>query len=99
MGRSWFSLERVCAPQVWAQLEPQLHRRGGPLPSGRCLLTVFCQEDTPGLADVVAVVRRADRVAPVAMRLDASGGRWAVTELTYWRTGTLRPARRSGSGP
>jgi hypothetical protein len=64
--RSAVQLERICAPQVWAELEPQLHRRGGPLPSGRCLLTVFCQEDTPGLADVVAVVRRHDRVAPVA---------------------------------
>jgi hypothetical protein len=37
------------------------------------------------LADTVAVVQRGDRVQPVAMRLDAGGGRWAVTELRFWR--------------
>ena len=82
--RSPAQLERICTPELWAGIEPRLVRRGGPLPSSRSVLTVFCQEDTPGLADMVAVLQRGSRVAPVGMRLDACGGRWAVTELTYW---------------
>ena len=85
--RSAGQLERICSPELWTGLEPRIPRRGGPLPTGRSVLTVFCQEDTPGLADVVAVLQRGDRVAPVAMRLDASGGRWAVTDLAYWCSG------------
>jgi hypothetical protein len=84
--RSAVQLERICSPQLWARLEQRIGRRGGPLPSGRSLVSVQCQEDTPGLADTVAVVQRGDRVLPVAMRLDASSGRWAVTELRWWRT-------------
>ena len=49
---------------------------------------MICQEDLPGLADTVAVVQRGDRVQPVAMRLDACRGRWAVTELRFWRSET-----------
>jgi hypothetical protein len=36
----------------------------------------------------VAVVQRGDLVRPVALRLDASGGRWRVTELRWWRNET-----------
>jgi Family of unknown function (DUF6459) len=86
--RSAVQLERVCSPELWAGIEHRLERRGGPLPSGRALLRVHCQEDLPGLADTVAVVQRGDRVQPVAMRLDASGGRWAVIELRFWRCET-----------
>jgi hypothetical protein len=42
-----------------------------------------------GLADTpLAVVRKGDVVRPVALRLDASGGRWKVTELRWWRNET-----------
>jgi hypothetical protein len=36
----------------------------------------------------VAVVQKGDLVRPVALRLDAGGGRWVVTELRWWRNET-----------
>ena len=86
--RSAAQLERICTPELWAALEQRIPRRGGRLPTGRSVRSVFCQEDVPGLADTVAVLRRGDRFEPVAMRLDASAGRWTVTELTCWCHGT-----------
>jgi Family of unknown function (DUF6459) len=86
--RSAAQLERIFAPALWEALEQRIGRRGGPLPSGRSLISVVCQENTPGLADTVAVVRKGDVVRPVALRLDASGGRWKVTELRWWRNET-----------
>jgi len=53
-----------------------------------------------GLADTVAVVHKGDLVRPVALRLDASGGRWRVTELRWWRNETdttTTPGRDGGS--
>ena len=86
--RSAAQLERIFSPQLWEALEHRIGRRGGPLPSGRSLISVRCQEDRPGLADTVAVVRKGDLVRPVALRLDASRGRWLVTELRWWRNET-----------
>ena len=51
-----------------------------------------------GLADTV--VHEGDVVRPVALRLDASGGRWTVTELRWWRNETdttATPGRDGGS--
>jgi len=53
-----------------------------------------------GLADTVAVVRKGELVRPVALRLDACGGRWSVTELRWWRNETdtaMTPGRDGGS--
>jgi Family of unknown function (DUF6459) len=96
--RSAAQLERIFSPQLWEELEHRIGRRGGPLPSGRSLISVRCQEDKPGLADTVAVVRRGELVRPVALRLDACGGRWTVTELRWWRneTDTARTPGRDG---
>jgi Family of unknown function (DUF6459) len=96
--RSAAQLERVFSPRLWEELEHRIGRRGGPLPSGRSLISVRCQEDKPGLADTVAVVRRGEVVRPVALRLDACGGRWTVTELRWWRneTDTARTPGRDG---
>jgi Family of unknown function (DUF6459) len=96
--RSATQLERVVSPELWETLEHRIGRRGGPLPSGRSVMAVRCQEDTPGLADTVAVVRKGDLVRPVALRLDASGGRWVVTELRWWRneTDTATTSGRDG---
>jgi hypothetical protein len=55
--RSATQLERVFSPELWGALEHRIGRRGGPLPSGRSLISVRCQEDAPGLADTVAVVQ------------------------------------------
>jgi hypothetical protein len=98
--RSAAQLERVFSPELWAALEHRIGRRGGPLPSGRSLLSVRCQEHWPGLADTVAVVRKGEVVRPVALRLDAGGGRWVVTELRWWRNETdtaTTPGRDGGS--
>lgn len=81
--RSAAQLERVFAPELWDVLGERVQRRGGALPSSSDLLRVHYQELVPGLANTVAVVRRGPRVQPVAMRLDASSGRWLVTELRY----------------
>jgi hypothetical protein len=96
--RSAAQLERIFSPELWAALEHRIGRRGGPLPSGRSLISVLCQEDAPGLADTVAVVHKGDLVRPVALRLDAGGGRWTVTELRWWRneTDTARTPGRDG---
>ena len=98
--RSAVQLERIFSPELWEALERRIGRRGGPLPSGRSLISVHCQEDRPGLADTVAVVHKGELVRPVALRLDASGGRWRVTELRWWRNETdttTTPGRDGGS--
>jgi hypothetical protein len=98
--RSAVQLERIFSPELWEALEQRIGRRGGPLPSGRSLISVHCQEDRPGLADTVAVVHKGELVRPVALRLDASGGRWRVTELRWWRNETdttTTPGRDGGS--
>jgi hypothetical protein len=98
--RSAAQLERVVSPQLWEVLERCIGRRGGPLPSGRSVMSVHCQEHTPGLADTMAVVRKGDLVRPIALRLDAGGGRWVVTELRWWRNETdtaTTPGRDGGS--
>ena len=98
--RSAAQLERIFSPKLWEELEHRIGRRGGPLPSGRSLISVRCQEDKPGLADTVAVVRRGELVRPVALRLDACGGRWTVTELRWWRNETdtaTTPGRDGGT--
>jgi hypothetical protein len=98
--RSAAQLERVVSPQLWEVLERCIGRRGGPLPSGRSVMSVHCQEHTPGVADTMAVVRKGELVRPIALRLDAGGGRWVVTELRWWRNETdtaTTPGRDGGS--
>jgi hypothetical protein len=47
------------------------------------VLRVGVQELQPGLVDAVVVVRRGQRVAFIALRLEAVSGRWEVIELLY----------------
>jgi Family of unknown function (DUF6459) len=98
--RSAAQIERICSPELWARLERRIGRRGGPLPTGRSVLSVRCQENRPGVADTVVVVRRGERMLPVAMRLDAAAGRWTVTELRWWCTehDAEVPSCRGGRG-
>jgi hypothetical protein len=67
-----------------------------PLPSDVSAGEVACL----GLTDTIAVVQKGELVRPVALRLDASGGRWKVTELRWWRNETdtaTTPGRDGGS--
>ena len=45
--RSAAQLERVVSRELWEVLEPCIGRRGGPLPYGRSVISVCCQEHTP----------------------------------------------------
>jgi len=90
----------VCTPELWSVLEQTVRRRGGPFPAGNALIRVHCQENSPGVADAVAVVRRGGRVQAMAMRLDASAGRWVVTTLEVLRHGLspVSPAHQGHAG-
>jgi Family of unknown function (DUF6459) len=55
----------------------------GPAVPVGSLVRVVAQEQVPGLAEVTALVRRAGRVVPVAMRLDGANGCWELVELQY----------------
>jgi hypothetical protein len=79
--RSTPALAKLCAPDLWERIEPNLPRAGAVAPTR--LLRVIAQEPIPGLANTVSLVRRGARVQPVAMRLDAASGRWVITELAY----------------
>jgi hypothetical protein len=81
--RSASQLERVCHHSLWQTVAERVRRAGGPPVSAASVLRVQVQELQPGLVDAVAVVRRGQRVAFVALRLEAVPGRWEVIELLY----------------
>jgi hypothetical protein len=81
--RSPLQLEQVCHLTLWPKLATRLRRSGGPAVTVRSLVRVVAQEHVPGLAEVLVLVRRGGRVAPVAMRLDGAKGRWELVELQY----------------
>jgi Family of unknown function (DUF6459) len=45
--RSASQIERICSPELWARLVHRIERRGGPLPTGRSVISVRCQESWP----------------------------------------------------
>src|SRR5919198_46100 len=59
-------LEPLCHPTLWAALDRQLSRRGGPAITCRSLRRVLVQEHRPGLVDGVALLQRGGRIEPVA---------------------------------
>jgi len=65
-------LAQLYAPDLWELIEPRLPSAGAVAPSE--LLRVVAQENVPGLVNTVSLVRRGQRVQPVA---------WVVTELAY----------------
>jgi Family of unknown function (DUF6459) len=81
--RSPLQLEQLCHLTLWPKLPARLRRSGGPAVPVGSLVRVVAQEHTPGLAEVLVLVRRAGRVVPVAMRLDGAKGRWELVELQY----------------
>jgi hypothetical protein len=66
----------------WAtpRLQAALERFGGQYPRGS-VRSIRISEPRPGVAEVVAVVNRGDRVAALALRMVSVGGRWQVTNL------------------
>jgi Family of unknown function (DUF6459) len=81
--RSPLQLEQRCHLTLWPKLAPRLRRSGGPAVPVGSLVRVIAQEHVPGLAEVTVLVRRGERVVPVAMRLDGAKGRWELVELQY----------------
>jgi hypothetical protein len=81
--RSPLQLERLCHLTIWPKLSQRLRRSRGPAVPVGSLVRVVAQEHTPGLAEVLVLVRRDGRVVSVAMRLDGAKGRWELIELQY----------------
>ena len=81
--RSPLQLEQRCHLTLWPKLAARLRRSGGPAVPIGSLVRVVVQEQVPGLAEVLVLVRRGGRVVPVAMRLDGAKGRWELVELQY----------------
>jgi hypothetical protein len=81
--RSPLQLERLCHLTLWPELSARLRRAGEPAVPVGSLIRVVVQEQIPGLAEVLVLVRRGDWVVPVAMRLDGAKGRWELVELQW----------------
>ncbi|OHV37671.1 MULTISPECIES: Rv3235 family protein [Pseudofrankia] len=67
----------------WAtpRLQAALEKAGGQYPGRGSVRSIRIGEPRPGVAEVVAVVNRGDRVAALALRMESTGGRWQVTNL------------------
>jgi hypothetical protein len=77
-------LQRHTTLEVYDALELTLRTRPrarGPRPDGRAIRSVRIQQHPHGVAEVSATVRRGDRYAAVALRLEAVNGAWRCTEL------------------
>ena len=82
--RPVLQLQRDTTPGLYADLERELHRRprpSGPRPSARDIRSVHVQQRPDGVAEVCATVRRGERMAALALRLEASHGQWLCTRL------------------
>jgi len=76
-------LERLCTFDLSQALLPGLPRAGLPRPHAGTLLRVRARESEPGLADVVALAQRGPRARAFGFRLDASEGRWRVSDVAW----------------
>lgn len=66
-------------PRLQLDLERRAGRAGR---RSRCLLrSMRVSEPRPGVAEVSAVIRRGDRMAALALRMEAQRSRWRVTTL------------------
>lgn len=78
-------LQRSTTPELFAQLELAVHGRPrgtGTRPVTGAVRSLHVQERPEGVAEVCATVRRGQRMAAVALRLEGLSGRWTCTELT-----------------
>ncbi|MBX6391757.1 MAG: hypothetical protein IRZ08_22675 [Frankia sp.] len=62
-------------------LQSALERYGGWFQGGTAVRSMRVSEPRPGAAEVSAVVSRGDRAAAIALRMEATDGRWRVTAL------------------
>lgn len=77
-------LQRGTTPELFAELEHLVHgrpRAAGARPLTGAVRSLHVQERPEGVAEVCATVRRGQRMAAVALRLEGIGGRWCCTEL------------------
>lgn len=92
-------LEPVLAPSVRSRLR-WLHRTAGHLRVR--VLTVRCQQPTPGVLEAVAVVETCNGARALAARfqqvVDGTGDRWACTALDLKLTAGDQCARRRAAG-
>jgi hypothetical protein len=67
----------------WAtpSLQAALERISGQYPGRSTVRSIRIGEPKPGVAEVVAVISRDDRVAALALRMEATDGRWQVTTV------------------
>lgn len=67
----------------WAtpSLQVALERFGGRYPGRAMVRSIRISEPRPGVAEVVAVISRPDRVAALALRMETTNGRWQLTAL------------------
>ncbi len=82
--RPVLQLRRDTTPTLFADLEHELVRRprpSGARPTGRDLCSVHVQQRDGGVAEVCATVRRGDRMAALALRLEAFDGQWVCTQV------------------
>ncbi len=82
--RPVLQLQRHTTPTLFADLERDLVRRAlpaGPRPTGRDIRSVHVQQRSSGVAEVCATVRRGDRMAALALRLEAFQGQWLCTQV------------------
>ena len=78
-------LQRSTTPELFAELELAVHgrpRSTGARPGTGAVRSLHVQERPEGVAEVCATVRRGQRMAAVALRLEGLSGRWTCTELT-----------------
>ena len=78
-------LQRGTTPELYAQLELAVHGRArttGTRPGTGAVRSLHVQEREDGVAEVCATVRRGQRMAAIALRLEGLGGRWTCTELS-----------------
>jgi hypothetical protein len=72
------------SPDLYADLEDLVHsspRPVGTRPSTGAVLGLHVQQSTPGAAEVCATVRRGQRAAALALRLELDGGAWCCTAV------------------
>lgn len=77
-------LQRHTSLEVYDVLEGMVvagGRPAGPRPDGRAIRSLHVQQQPDGVAEVCATVRRGDRYAAIALRLEGANGGWRCTQL------------------